>query len=75
VISGDPVDYSLRIFDRWGNLVFETIDPEEPWLGNVEGTEHYSDAEVYSYIIEYLPCQPEEEEKTIKRTGMLTLIR
>jgi len=75
IISGEPVDYSLRIFDRWGNLVFETRDPKEPWLGNVEGEEHYSDAEVYSYLVEYLPCQPEEEEKKIKRTGMITLIR
>ncbi|MGB6036769.1 MAG: gliding motility-associated C-terminal domain-containing protein, partial [Cryomorphaceae bacterium] len=75
VISGAPVNYSMRIFDRWGNLVFETNDPEEPWLGNVEGEEYYADAEVYSYLIEYLPCQPEEEEKTIKRTGMITLIR
>lgn len=76
IISGNPVNYSLRIFDRWGNLVFETTDPEEPWLGNVEGKDYYSDADMYSYIVEYLPCQPEEEEeKRIKRTGMITLIR
>jgi len=75
VISGDPVDYSMRIFDRWGNLVFESFDPEEPWLGNVEGEEFYNDPEIYSYIVQFLPCQPEEEEEEMVVTGMITLIR
>ena len=75
VLSGDPVEYSLTIFDRWGSVVFESNDPQEPWAGNVEGKEYYSDTELYTYIIEFLPCQPEEEEKKEKRTGMITLIR
>ncbi|HKK40271.1 MAG TPA: gliding motility-associated C-terminal domain-containing protein, partial [Cryomorphaceae bacterium] len=75
VISGAPVDYSIHIFDRWGNTVFESNDPYEPWHGNVEGRDFYNDPEIYSYIIKFLPCQPEEEEKEMVVTGMITLIR
>jgi hypothetical protein len=25
--------YHLRISNRWGELVFETSSPDEPWLG------------------------------------------
>ena len=35
-------NYALRITNRWGEVVFETTDPEEPWLGQM-GTDgqHY----------------------------------
>jgi gliding motility-associated-like protein len=32
--AGCPfLNYYLRVFDRWGNLVFETRDPDEDWQG------------------------------------------
>ena len=30
----DPLNFSMYIFDRWGELVFETHDSEKGWNGN-----------------------------------------
>ena len=27
-------EYRLQVFDRWGNMIFETIDPNEGWNGS-----------------------------------------
>ena len=47
-------NYALRITNRWGELVFETTDPEEPWLGQM-GTDgqHYCPNGVYLYRAVY----------------------
>lgn len=39
----------FRVFDRWGNQVFETINPAIGWDGNVKGKA--ANADVYYYII------------------------
>ena len=50
-------DYHLQIFNRWGEMIWETSDPEEFWLGELrrgekEG-EHFSQIEVYNWKIVY----------------------
>ena len=47
-------NYALRITNRWGELVFESNDPEEPWLGQM-GTDgqHYCPNGVYLYRAVY----------------------
>ena len=47
--------YALRIQNRWGTVVFETNDPEEPWLGQkgADGA-HYCPNGVYLYYIAYV---------------------
>jgi len=49
--SATPFIYELMIFDRWGGLVFESKDPNKPWLGNVNGGEHYVENGVYVWIM------------------------
>lgn len=39
--------YVLRIYDRWGRLLFETIDPWEGWDGTVGGQEMPDGVYVY----------------------------
>lgn len=45
-------DYHLRIFDRYGHLVFETRDFNEGWNGDINSSDYYGTDGVYVYVIE-----------------------
>jgi gliding motility-associated-like protein len=63
--------YSLKIFNRWGALVFETSDPQEEWNGLMNGSLLTSD--VYVFLAEY---QKAGEGETLQlEYGDVTLIR
>lgn len=63
--------YRLEIYNRWGELIFETEDQETPWLGQVKGDNHFAQDDVYLYriFVEDLLSYPHEFE------GHITLIR
>lgn len=42
-----PADFSMTVFNRWGQVVFETSDPNEAWDGNVDGDPAPSDIYIY----------------------------
>ena len=41
----------MKVFNRWGEVIFESADPEEPWLGNVDGGDHYAPDGIYFYQV------------------------
>ncbi|HEU4717930.1 MAG TPA: PKD domain-containing protein [Bacteroidia bacterium] len=45
--------YSMMIFDRWGNLVFETSDPNVGWNGCWKNTGKMCQLDEYVYKIRY----------------------
>ncbi len=45
----ESADYSLRIYDRWGDMVFESHDPGKGWNGIRSG--NYVPPGVYVYVI------------------------
>ena len=47
----DIISGTLKIFNRWGNLVFQTNNPEETWDGTSKGT--VSPEGVYAWVFEY----------------------
>ena len=52
VMTGfDVAEYRFQIFDRWGELIFETNDPEIGWTGNVFGGEYYATDGVYTWQV------------------------
>jgi len=67
-----PTNYSLLIFDRWGNRVFKSTEISEEWypgsknLAYIEG--------VYSYKLQYsaIICDQQEE---ILEYGTITIIK
>lgn len=72
-ISCDPINYSLRIFNRWGELVFESIDIDKKWNGSsLQDGVHYSGLGLYVYEVSYDdPFDPLEETVTLRGSVML----
>jgi len=59
----------LKIFNRWGQLVFETRDLSNEWNGTIKGNPLAIGT--YYYVIEGLDV----EGKRFRRSGSVTLIR
>jgi hypothetical protein len=49
-----PADFNFKIFNRWGNLVFETRDPYNPRWNGYLGNGARAPEGVYRYQIQYL---------------------
>jgi gliding motility-associated-like protein len=45
--------YEIFIFDRWGNSIFHSLDPNEAWLGEFKNGEYYAQNGVYNFLIKY----------------------
>lgn len=60
----DVTSYELNIFDRWGNLMFETQDSEEHWNGMFNGS--LSSHGIYVWLINYTGF--DDEGNTISKT-------
>ena len=46
-------EYEFIVFSRWGEVVFRSNDPNEPWIGqnNQIGGDHYVEDGVYMYSV------------------------
>ena len=52
VINGRQVRlYEIWVYNRWGEEVFHSTDMDEPWVGDVQGGEHYAPNGVYHWVI------------------------
>lgn len=68
--SSDITSLHMRIFNRWGELIFETTDPNDGWDGTCNGSRVQEDT--YVYVIEYsTTCSGDGQ----KRTGHVNVIR
>jgi gliding motility-associated-like protein len=65
--------YQISIFNRWGQMVFESYDINDPWDGNTNGEP--CPIGVYTYVIYYRGYGNLEYEKENRRTGIVTLLR
>lgn len=75
VISGldekNP-DYHLKIFNRWGEIVFESRDFTEPWTGDVRAGDYYAPDGIYFWTMK---VKLRERELTREYEGHLYLLR
>jgi gliding motility-associated-like protein len=67
----DFYDFELRIYNRWGVLMFYTSDPMQGWNGLSPKTEQEALQDVYVYTIYFR----DEAGKQNRRNGSLTLVR
>jgi gliding motility-associated-like protein len=66
------LNYELLIFDRWGTVVFQTDNPETPWVGNVRGGDHFAATDSYHYR---LVLKTTDNTESIVHEGTVTLLR
>jgi gliding motility-associated-like protein len=59
----------FRVYNRWGQQIFQTTDVSKGWDGTFNGTPQ--DMGVYNYVI--IVARPDGTEKTY--TGAVSLIR
>jgi gliding motility-associated-like protein len=65
--------YHLRIFNRWGDVVFESRDDSQAWAGDSSFGEYYFVQDgVYTYIIEVRDLQ---NDVTHRITGSIMVFR
>lgn len=63
--------FEMSIWNRWGEMVFQTNDPTEGWNGRVNNSGTLSPNGVYPVVVQYIG--PRGEPVTIK--GFATVIR
>ena len=62
----------FKIYNRWGQKVFETRDPNEGWDGKIDGEEASSD--VYAWQVEYEAVREGQQQKFTEK-GDVALLR
>lgn len=45
----DPTRFKFEVFNRWGDIVFSSIDPETAWTGNTYNGAYYCPEGVYNW--------------------------
>jgi gliding motility-associated-like protein len=53
IIVGDPVIYHFSIYNRWGQLIFDTNDPWKGWDGKIAGQDQESSAYVWVCVYQF----------------------
>lgn len=69
--GGSIKEFNFRVFNRWGDVLFESNDPETPWVGDFKGGEFYGMNEVYNYTLRVKGFKNE----VIEKTGTIMIIR
>jgi gliding motility-associated-like protein len=65
-------DYELRVFNRWGEVVFYSSDPQRVWDGSHKNGDYYVENGVYQYVLQIKRIIEVEDEVY---TGHITIFR
>ncbi|MCB0762823.1 MAG: gliding motility-associated C-terminal domain-containing protein, partial [Flavobacteriales bacterium] len=71
VVADGVVEFELFIFDRWGEVVWHTTNPDDVWVGGTEQATHYVPNSTYTYLIKYRGVDYDAQ----KVTGTITILR
>tara|TARA_R110002050_G_scaffold147017_1_gene272629 strand:+ start:4351 stop:8619 length:4269 start_codon:yes stop_codon:yes gene_type:complete len=67
----DITCFNVKIFNRWGVLIYELISPEQSWDGRIINSPKEAADGVYYYILDYCTLTGEG----IRKNGYITLRR
>ena len=69
----EVVAYQFRVFDRWGNLVFNSTNPEEGWNGTKMGQKLSTGVYIWQMMAGLEGC--DEAVQTVDLSGDVLLFR
>lgn len=67
----DVLKYHLAVYNRYGECIFQSVDPDESWDGT--HNEQKCPSGTYNWVITYLKYAAPETE--LRKTGTVSLIR
>ncbi len=68
-VTSSISSYDMKVYNRWGQLMFHTIDPNKGWDGKFNSDDAQMDVYIYVLKVQSL------SGKDYKYTGSVTLIR
>jgi gliding motility-associated-like protein len=71
----DFQEFEMRIFDRWGTLIYQSQNPDAGWNGKYNGNEVASTSYVYYIRYRNVPQDTVTETFTEVATGAVALLR
>jgi len=67
----DIVQFNMKVFNRWGDLIFESDDINEGWNGSSGNKSYFSPPGIYQYII----IAQEHKGEVFEYRGHVNLLR
>jgi gliding motility-associated-like protein len=71
-IDVDKDDFTFQVFNRWGEVVFETSIFEQGWDGSFQGGDYYVPDGMYVYRVETKSITSQERKEII---GTVLIVR
>lgn len=72
VMNFEPTEFTFEIYNRWGELVFRSTDPDLGWIGNDEQGGYYVQTDTYTYQVTVV--MPDSGNAEVFE-GMVTVLR
>jgi len=63
-------EYKCQIFNRFGDIVWESVDPTDKWLGGFKNSSHFVQNEIYQYFVIY-----KNTGQSKIKTGSISILR
>ncbi len=63
--------FEMHIYNRWGELIYESNDPEKGWDGTYAGSNDIAPPGVYTYLLSYM----DSRGNTFSLKGFATLVQ
>ena len=54
--------FELVVYNRWGETVFVSHSMEDPWVGDINGGEHFAPDGIYNWVIKVQGYDVDAEE-------------
>jgi gliding motility-associated-like protein len=68
------LNFNMKIFNRWGQMVFSSDDPDKGWDGTFSGGD--AEAGVYVWVINYSSTESRyQTAQSSSQRGTVTLLR